>query len=90
MPLTAKLVSVRCFEVLNHHGESMGLFKVESEWQGMKCLVSVDGVQRIIVDASEDYVSGVLGNIFGEHRLEASVVKASPDMVAKLRGDGAS
>lgn len=84
--MNIKAVSVKCFELFAPDGTSLGLFKVESEWQGMRKLVSVDDVnQSVIVNAPGSEFEKVFGSIFGEHRGELELIKASPEIIAKVK-----
>lgn len=81
-----KAVSVRTFELFALDGTSLGLFKVESEWQGLRKLVSVGSPLRVvIVTSNETKIDEVLSDVFGEHRLQLTVVKASPDLLETLQ-----
>lgn len=82
---TIKAFSIRAFELFAADGKSLGLFKVESEWQGMRKLVSIsEASESAIVMASLPLIEAI-ENAFGEHRAELTVVKASPDLIIKLK-----
>jgi hypothetical protein len=85
-----KLVSVKCFEAFTEGGESLGLFKQETEWHGMRCLRSFEGGQQLIIDGDPDIFGAIFADIFGGQRTEANVVKATPDLALKIRGNGHS
>lgn len=83
--MKVKAVSVRAFELFNDKGESLGLFIVCDQWQGMLRLESVrDEKAAVIVDAPRS-LDEVFGRVFGDHRLELDVVKASPDLAVLLK-----
>lgn len=85
MTTTVKAVSVRVFELFTVKGTSLGLFKVEGEWEGMRKLVSLDKPEHVvIVNAPAAAYVKVFGEIFGERRAELDVMKASPDVLSKL------
>ena len=79
--MRVKVVSVRCFEVFTPDGTSLGLFKFEGDWQGLMLLRSLsDPAQSVVVDPSSPSIASIFGDVFGEHRAEVEVVKASPDL----------
>lgn len=90
-----KAVSVRVVEIITEDGTPLGLFGVESEWQGMRRLVrltdphpprvvNVESIPSLIVDLPPGGDSGVFGPAFGEYRAVLDVVKASPSLADKL------
>jgi hypothetical protein len=85
MVAQVKVVSVRVFEVFSSEGSSLGLFRVDAEWQGMQKLVQIDNPSLcLIVDVDGAGIGGIFNAMFGEHRAEVGLVKASPDLLLKL------
>lgn len=83
--MRVKAVSVRCFELFTLEGNSLGLFKVESQWHGLQSLQSVDGKTAVLVNPQTDtHMGAIFDAVFGEHRAECEVVKASPDIAVVI------
>lgn len=93
MTTIVKAFPVRVFELLTADNTSLGLFKIDSEWQGMQRLVSLaDETQCVIVDMGGNVLERVFGKVFAEvfgadstPPPEFDVVKASPDLAAMLK-----
>ena len=80
--MKVKVVSVRCFELFQQDGMSLGLFKVVEKWQGMSLLKHIITDQSIIMD---DGTTSLYESMFGEVEKDCIVVKASPDLAVKLQ-----
>jgi len=83
--MKVKVVSVKAFEVFDVQGGSLGMFLVDSEWQGLQRLKSVDGKTEMIISPGIDGLAGMFASIFGGERCEAQVIKITPDLGAKLK-----
>jgi hypothetical protein len=83
-----RIVPVRVYEVRSDDGSVVGLFGAIAEWEGLLKLSAIDGKsagQVIIADPKpSDAFSAVFGAIFEEKATEATVVKASPELTARL------
>jgi len=70
--ITLKATTLAAYDLSTADGKPLGVFTVESYWHDMRRLVSLnDPADSVIVDG---------------HGGELRVVKASPEMIAKLRG----
>lgn len=88
--LTAKEIKV--LEIADSNG-SLGLFQVESEWEGFKKLKSLkDGEVMIVIPrAKGNMISAfddLFGDIFGKTILQDMIlVSASPNLIFRLRNE---
>lgn len=83
-----QLKPVKVFELLTTDGRSLGLFKQDSQWQGMRCLKALDGSgpnerESVVVDWPAGF-SEAISEICGTP-VEVVVVKASPDVAMEIR-----
>lgn len=81
-PQAVKIVSVRCFEIFDAVGNSLGLFRVDSEWKGLTCLKSLDDKEQVIVRTPP---KNIFEGIFGEHRCISPLVMATPEIAERLK-----
>lgn len=75
----------REYEVATEDDEFIGKFVIEETWRGMTCLVNKDGEQIIISDDGVADFSQVLELICAGRSTSGVIVRASPDVIAKIK-----
>lgn len=84
MQVSARKVEV--YALTGTNGRALGLFTVESEWEGLVKLRSLDKRCTVII---EDVKTNIFANIFTrvEPAQTVEVWKASPDIIALIKGE---
>jgi hypothetical protein len=73
---------VRVYDIAGADGKSIGLFRVDSEWEGLLKLSRIGGGGVIIGSPAErSLFAPILG---GDPATEVTVISASPELAARL------
>lgn len=94
MALKVKIAPVRVYQVQGADGRLLGMFHVESSWNGFMELRQLDGAGRTLIVAGPE--QGDFGrlfvDIFGGRMAPplVEVLKASPDLLAAISDSSVS